>query len=369
MEDINNIFTGIDSANPVGAISGNIGTDTNPSFFSNGLRELTSRGIRPKIVINSGGGSIFGGMEIIDSMMDGNVDTHIAGMAASMAGVISQFGKHRTANDFAMLMIHPVSGTKDKGLEEKMNSIIRNMLTSRSKMTPEMIDDFFKKGKDVWFDSSQMLELGLIDEIINTTIKVENFNSSLEMSNLCEIFNSAVNSLTPDIKTENKNMDNDFKGVKNQLGLDSSDTERDIINSIKAKDTAISDLKTEVEINNEKIGELENTIASMNQSKITELITNAVEAGKITAESKAGFEKFAKTDFDGAKKAIEGIKAATVVNSIVDSLTDKVVETTDEALLKRGYDNILNTTPEILEDLLDKKPDLFNQLIDERTKK
>lgn len=385
MADIKNIFTGIDTNNPIGTISGEIGTDVNPTAFSANLREITSRGVTPKIVINSPGGSVFGGMEIIDAMMDGNVDTHIAGMAASMGGIISQYGKRRTANDFSMLMIHAASGGNDKGLLDKINNNLKSILMSRSKMTEKMLNKIFKEGKDVWFDSSQMLELGLIDEIVNTKVKVENFDNSKEITNLYEIFNEAVNKLD-DSKDDsffapnetvkagtqlqenklNKNrMENEFKEVKSQLGLDSSDTERDVLNSIKAKDTKISDLTVEVECKDEKIEELQNKITSMNEVKAVEMVAKAHDDGKISKDSVSHYENFAKADFEGCKAALGGIQS-TVRESIVDSLGDKTKMTSDEAIIARGYDDISANEPELLDTLSD---EVLDKLFDNRKSK
>lgn len=373
-----NLFTGIDSEKPIGVISGEVGSDFS-KFFAADLRQLTSRGIRPQININTEGGSVFGGMEIIDAMMDAEVDTHIVGMAFSMGGVISQFGKHRTANDFAVLMIHAVSGAKDKNLEKIVNTNLKNILMSRSHLTQTQLDDIFDKKKDAFFDAQEMLDLGLIDEIIETNVKIDNFNKSLELTNLYPLINKAVDSLgdsktaytvtrISNLNNNNRNMDNDFNEVKSILKLDSSDTERDVLNSIKLKNTKISDLETEVEIKDEEIEDLKKEVSSMNDEKAVELVAQAIESGKIKEESKATFEKLAKSDYNGCKAALEGI--ADSVESVVDTLVsgDKPAATGDAALLARGYDDIADKNPEMLEDLFEKKPELFNKLIDERKK-
>lgn len=374
-----NIFTGIDSNNPIGTISGEIGVDVNPTFFAANLRDITARGVTPKIVINSPGGSVFGGMEIIDAMIDANVNTHIAGMAASMGGIISQFGKHRTANDFSMLMLHSVSGG-DKELRATLDNNLKAILKSRTKMPQKMLDTIFKEGKDVWFDASQMLELGLIDEIVSTTVKVNNFNKSLELTNLCAIFNDAVASLGTsetaytnmrlsnykENKTNVINMDNDFKEVKSILNLDSSDTERDVLKSIKAKDTTISEHKVEMEIKNEEIEGLKNQISSMNDENATELVNTAKKDGKISDESVKAYVKFAKSDFEGCKAALEGIKAEPVQASVIGGLQANLKPTlsSDEELVKRGYKDIAANSPDILVDLQENKPELLNTLMD-----
>jgi ATP-dependent protease ClpP protease subunit len=368
-----NIFTGLNGKNPTGTISGNIGTDMNPSEFAVNLREITSSGMTPKIVINSPGGSVFGGMEIIDAMIDSNVNTHIAGMAASMGGIISQFGKKRTANDFSMLMIHSARGAKDKSLLSKIDENLKAILMSRSKLSKVQLDDIFEKGKDVWFDASEMLALGLIDEIIETKVTVKNLDKSSKLSNLYASFNEAVNKLEDSFLEPNKTvkaitrlndyeeMNSEFKEVKSQLGLDSSDTERDVLNSIKAKDTAIGDLTAEVELKNEEIERLNNSITSMNEKKGIDMVKQANADGKIKNEAVDGFIAFAKVDFEGCKAALDGI----VVGEVRDSISNVIsAKNTEESILERGYAKLASEDPEALKKIAEEKPELFNKLVD-----
>lgn len=378
MDEIKNLFTGLDTEKPIGTLTGSINQEMAAPFAAT-LRELGGINITPKVVINSPGGGVFPGMEIIDAMLDFPVDTHIAGMAASMGGVISQFGKRRTANDFSMLMIHAPKGG-EKHLLDKIAVNLKAMLMRRSKLTIDQLDDIFNKGKDVWFNAQEMLELGLIDEIVNTGIRVNNFDKSQESGILEQIFDEAVASLClketayavkqlkeTEINLKN-NMDNDFKEVKNQLGLGTSDTERDVINSIKALSSENGDLKAELELKDGEIDRLNNSITSINDSKAETLVNEAVEAGKISNESKDSFIAFAKSDFDGAKKAIDGIKKDTVYNSIAEELeanSPKEPVDSEKVLLGRGYADIQEKNPEILNELATSNEDLLNKLLDE----
>lgn len=64
------------------------------------------------VEIASPGGLISEGLKIYNELKNykGNVDTHLTGMVASMATYIAMVGKHRTAENNAIFMIHNGSG-------------------------------------------------------------------------------------------------------------------------------------------------------------------------------------------------------------------------------------------------------------------
>ncbi len=384
-----NLFTGTNTKDAIGTISGEILPDFSKGFASD-LRQLGAIGVRPKININSPGGSVFAGFEIIDAMIDTEVDTHIMGMAFSMAGIISQFGKHRTANDFSMLMIHAASGGQ-KELVEKMNDQLKNILESRSHLSRKQLDDIFNNSKDVFFDSSEMLELGLIDEIINTDVKITNFDNTENVSKLYEIYNSALDELDKNISEKNGGgiqtsffetskpvntniridkytMDEQFKEVKAHLQLDSSDTSKEVLNSLKVRDKEFGELKAALKDKDEKIEGLEKNISSMNEQKAVDLVNKAKEDGKISADAVEHFTAFAKSNYEGCKKAIEGITAEAKRESILDNVSKTVTLSSDDKILEKGYANLAANEPEVLKLVSEENPDLFNKLIDNHNK-
>jgi ATP-dependent protease ClpP protease subunit len=385
-----NFITGIGSNNPIATISGQIGADFDAAYFSAQLRELAAKNIKPTININTPGGAIFPGMDILDVVYTEELNTHVAGLAASFGGMILMFGKKRSMNDFAMIMLHSVRGGNNKEALGKANEIFRSILENTTKLPKDILDDIFIKNKDKYFDSFDAEKYGLVDEVIATKVRIKdqvkailkesetnNFSNSKENAKFIELFNQAVNSLYPNetayaITRKNEytnNMDNQFTEVKAKLGLDSSDTERDVLNSIKNLHTERDDLKAEVELKDGEIERLENKIASMNDQKAAELVNKAVEDGKIGEESKESFINFAKSDFEGAKKAINGINSNPVPNSVVDiplTNTEKPTnELSDESILAKGYKALQSENPGLLNRLMSENKNLFNQLLDD----
>jgi len=386
-----NFITGIGTNNPIATISGEIGKEFDPSMFSAQLRELAAQNIKPTININTPGGAIFPGMDMLDVIATEGLNTHAVGLAASFGGMVLMYGKKRSMNDFAMIMLHSVRGGNNKEALEKANGIFRKILENTTTLPEEMLNDIFEKGKDLYFDADDAERYGMVDEVIQTKVRIseevqallksqelENFSNCEENSKLVRLFDEAVNSLYPNEtaytntrKNEytNKDMDNQFTEVKAKLGLDSSDTERDVLNSIKNLHAEKDDLKAEVELKDGEIERLENKIASMNDEKAIELVNSAIEDGKIKEESKESFINFAKVDFAGAKNAIEGIKANPVPASVVDiPLENKEEESkamSNSEILAKGYKSLQKENPGLLNRIMREDEGLMNQLLDD----
>ena len=386
-----NFITGIGTNNPIATISGEIGKDFDPSMFSAQLRDLAAQNIKPTININTPGGAIFPGMDILDVIATEGLNTHAVGLAASFGGMVLMYGKKRSMNDFAMIMLHSVRGGNNKEALEKANGIFRKILENTTTLPEEILNEIFVKGKDVYFDADDAERYGMVDEVIQTKVRIseevqallkpqelENFSNCQENTKLVRLFDEAVNSLYPketvytitrENEYANKDMDNQFTEVKAKLGLDSSHTDRDVLNSISNLNADMDSLRNEVKTRDSEIERLENKIASMNDEKAIELINSAIENGKIEENSKESFINFAKVDFESAKNAIEGIKVTPIPNSVVDiPLVNKEQESTELSksdIIAKGYKNIQKENPGLLNRIMEEDEDLLNQLLDD----
>lgn len=128
-----------------------------------------------KLYINSPGGSVNAGWEIIDTMnaIKSPVHTINTAMCASMASVILSFGEKRYSLPHARVMIHEVSSGVDGKFRdmkaalletEKINKITMTALAENcGKTYEEIMQDAIR---DLWFDAKESIEYGIIDEII-----------------------------------------------------------------------------------------------------------------------------------------------------------------------------------------------------------
>lgn len=131
------------------------------------------------IICNSGGGSVYDGLAIIDTMkyINSDVSTNVVGMAASMAAVIASSGTKgkRYILPHSRFMIHqPLSGSNGykqaSDLEIQVNEInnlkreIYEILSENSGLSYEEIEKM--SDRDNWLTANEAIEKGFLDEII-----------------------------------------------------------------------------------------------------------------------------------------------------------------------------------------------------------
>lgn len=125
--------------------------------------------------INSGGGSLFAGLSIMDVISSSRypITTIVEGRAASAATLMSLSGRTRHMRKNSYMMIHQVSSVywgKYEDLKDEMTSMekyhktIMDFYTDRTKIPRDKLEEILKR--DVYFDSGECLEFGLVDKII-----------------------------------------------------------------------------------------------------------------------------------------------------------------------------------------------------------
>lgn len=131
-----------------------------------------------EIVFHSPGGSVIDGMALYDHIQvlrsEGHhITTTAMGMAASMAGILLQAGDERVMSRESYLLIHEVSfgvGGKIGEVEDevafikKIQDRVVAIFAERSKLSKAQVRTKWRR-KDWWLDSTEALDLGLIDTI------------------------------------------------------------------------------------------------------------------------------------------------------------------------------------------------------------
>jgi len=141
------------------------------------LKELAGTG-DVEVYINSQGGSVFAGFEILNALtaavvVGRKVDIYISPLAASIASYISTGVKGATvyASGNAKLMYHApwayAGGSKAElrdqaNLLEKMELDLKAAIESRG---CEVEEEWFAAGRMKWFDAKEALAKNLVDEI------------------------------------------------------------------------------------------------------------------------------------------------------------------------------------------------------------
>jgi ATP-dependent Clp protease protease subunit len=127
------------------------------------------------LYISSPGGSVSSGLQIWDTMnfIEPDVNTTVAGMAASMGFILSISGKKRYALQNAKLMAHQPSGGA-YGVSMDIEIATKEIVKTRkilydiiAEKTNHTYDQVFKDcERDYWLSSQEALEYGAVDEIV-----------------------------------------------------------------------------------------------------------------------------------------------------------------------------------------------------------
>lgn len=243
------------------------------------MQYLQERCDRISVRINSIGGSVFDGYSIVSAILTSKVpcNTYIDGLAASIAGVIAVAGKKCYMMDYGMLMLHNPSGGSDKKVLALVKDTLVTILSNRTAKTPDEISAMMEK--ETWLNSKKAIEMGMVDEVINTGKKMKT-----ETTNLLELANIYNKVLNP--KTETT-----MKQVTNKLGLNENASEEVIAAEIEKKNIALATKEKEIETLKNRLAALEQEKADREtaqkealKNKATELVNKACKEGKLKKE-------------------------------------------------------------------------------------
>jgi ATP-dependent Clp protease protease subunit len=132
--------------------------------------------------IDSPGGSVKSGLSMVDVMqyISCDIRTVNTGMAASMGSVLLGAGTKgkRSSLRFSRTMLHQSSGGAVGNIQDaeismkewmKINDTLFQLLGGFCDKDPEQVKK--DASRDLWLDSEQALEYGIIDEIVKTKKK------------------------------------------------------------------------------------------------------------------------------------------------------------------------------------------------------
>lgn len=269
------------------------------------INKLKADGIKKAMVrINSGGGDMMQGFAIYDAMQESGIEftAHVIGLCGSMATVIMMACKTIKMSANAMLMFHQAKaglhGTADElrnmaDLTEKLESKSLAIYIARTGLEEGVIKGWLSDGKDTWMTAQEALANKVIDEIVEPVKVFKPASMATEREAWNRVYSKAFTNTTI-------NMDKEMLKI---VGLPEDATQEQY--DAKVKELATARKKAE------------DDLAAEREAKATSLVENAVKAGKIKAEAKAGMLVLAKSDYTAAQTVIDSFETRKLPSDYV----------------------------------------------------
>lgn len=296
----------------------------NGDEFAREVEFLAAQGVEEVVIdINSIGGSIKEGFSIFSAIKDApfKTVTRVVGIAASMAGIISQAGDYRIIMDYGIFHAHgpqvPEGKTVEEGLLNKMLGSLKTMISAKADLSEAEVSEIL--GKETVLTAVEAQKMGFFDEIERTKgIKPELMVSN-DVEALFEMANSYIN--------KNQKMDklNEFLQLENateeqiiskvsEIKEEAAKVE-ELNNNLEVKSTEIEALTNELkevkESGEAKVEELKNTITELKTKAATELVENSIKLGVISEESKENWITQAVNNLEETKTLLSSFNGET----------------------------------------------------------
>jgi len=317
---------------------------------------------RIAIKINSIGGDVMHAQTIISEMIDAKekgviIETHGQGLMASSAAVIWLTGEkpHRYAKDFSRLMVHGVSIPENNNLTENDLTALDNfkktlvqILANRTGKKEKFFEDLFTNGKDNWFDTKQMVKLGLVEQanVEATGIEV-NIDEKETTAGVVVVYNKLITTIENNINTNQTKMKKVIALLKLQEGVSEEIVEQAIVtvqNSLKTAEQRATTAENSLKEANAKLEEAEAKVTAQNKAAAAQFVKDCIKEGKINPEKEAEVLVQAEANLEGFKNLMSAIpqKAANIMNRIGEE-QQTTTETRTFRELEKNAPEVLNT--------------------------
>lgn len=341
----------------------------NGDKFAQEMEYLAASGVKKVIIdINSKGGNIKEGFSIYQSIKDypGKTVTRVVGIAASMAGMVSQAGDERIIMDYGLFHTHgpqaPAGQKADNALIGIMRGSLKTILKSKAGLTDEKAEQLLNS--ENLFTALEAKEMGFFDKIESSK-----GNLILDATNTIEqIYNFANEFINT--KTNKMNKVVSFLGLENTANEEAvlnsleelknnAEKVEELNNSISEKTQKVENLEASLEESNVKVTDLENEVKALRTAAAESLINQAVKSGKLQKESSDKWLEMATNDLEQAKELLNGLGSGSKAEDLTNSLKPEVSESRKEW----DYQKWSEEDPKGLLKLKNESPVKFNDLL------
>ena len=264
-------------------IFGHIGDwDVSAKDFIKDFRAIDAKEI--VININSGGGDVFDGMAILDTIALSTAKTHakIIGLAASMGSAIPMGADKVTMSENSSMMVHNARGIamgqaddlrKTADLIDKENDKLANIYAKKTGLELSEIQDMMKE--ETWFTAEEAKAKGFIDSV-DESVKIA---ATVDMSKYKKVYNNIPEDLlksNSNQKPTNMDLLEQLKELGKTVKALVTPKEGDKVKEIKVLDDADvkekitlleKNIKTAVEVSNGNVDTIKDKDAEIETLK------------------------------------------------------------------------------------------------------
>jgi ATP-dependent protease ClpP protease subunit len=326
--------------------------------------------VRPsliRVLINSEGGSVLYGMGTYSTIQNSTVPTEciIEGMAASMGSIIWAAGNKSLMRDYSILMIHnpfQPDGEEEKEPSElvkaftkQIETIYRKRFGLKAELVRAIMDGAAEKD-GTFFDAAGAVRAGIIpaESVLHTSkqicervknelsgvedvTRIQTLMTAISASLPAEEGNKLFDEETTNLHEINKNMSTEktnsleYAAVAATLGLKDNyevkdvmarlntlvsveaklkETEKSLTDAqtvIAGKDATITNLQKDLTTATASLSAYQQKEAAEKKAKNESVIEAAIEAGKITLESKEGWLAMAESNPELVERTLASI--------------------------------------------------------------
>lgn len=333
--------------------------DTDSKSFISDFKRLEAIHNQINVRINSGGGDVFEGISIYNTLKKSTATIHIYidGLAASMASIIALAGSKIFMSRFAQLMIHRVSGSANGDadklretaslMDDLEKSLLEIYATKTGKDATLIQDTWMQRGKDSWFNATEAIKQKLVDEVFDGIIK-KSPKKNNDPQEVWKFYN---------LQIENSLNNNDMQILnqfKSAFSLPETATEQDVMAAFQNQLNRSRELSDENEKLKKQNTEFQNQLQETQKQKVKDLIDGAIKSNRITEEQRTTYTTLAEANFDATKVALNAITP-------YKSITSQLNISEDEAEFKT-FREYQEKAPELLAEMKTANPAKFATL-------
>jgi len=229
-----------------------------------------------QVAINSPGGSVFAGNEMINAMREWaiengqGIEITVGALAASMAAaMVATLPALVRVHKNTKIMFHgaytaTIGGAQahqdEAELLEKINADVKVALLNNTNLTLEVIDEWFDEGRAGWLTAEEAINVGLADEIIGAESSAIRFTAADTSSMASQGLDIAA---FADYMTEGEDMSEQVETPAEELEVQEELPESPLADRIAELQKALEEARGEAGTRDIEIAALHQQIADM----------------------------------------------------------------------------------------------------------